>query len=163
MAKRRNNAFLIDWTKLVLGIGLCLGAGALGSVFTTPAIAGWYQGLVKPAFNPPDWIFGPVWTTLFILMGIALYLVWTSNSQKRVAAQKIFYTQLGFNVTWSYLFFGFHNPTLALLDIAALWIAIFLTIRAFVPISKTAAYLLFPYLVWVSFAAVLNATIVLLN
>lgn len=153
----------IRWTKLALAIGLCLGAGALGSLVTTPSVGGWYSTLVKPAFNPPNWIFGPVWTTLFILMGIALYFVWTSNSRKRVAAQKLFYLQLSLNVLWSYLFFGLRNPSLALLDIVALWIAIFLTIRAFVPVSKFAAYLLFPYLAWVSFALVLNLSIVLLN
>lgn len=153
----------IDWIKIALAIGLCLGVGFLGSLVTTPSIVGWYATLVKPSFNPPNWIFGPVWTTLYILMGISLYLVWTSRTSKRNMAQNLFYLQLGLNALWSYLFFGLQNPLLAMWDIVALWIAIFLTIRAFVPVSKTAAYLLFPYLAWVSFAAFLNFSIVLLN
>lgn len=153
----------INWTRLILAIGLCLGTGFLGSLVTTPSITGWYARLNKPLFNPPNWIFAPVWTTLFIIMGIALYLVWTSNSPRRTAAAHLFYLQLGLNFLWSYLFFGLRNPTIAMLDIVVLWIAIFLTIRAFVPISKTAAYLLLPYIAWVSFAGMLNFFIVLLN
>lgn len=163
MAKRRNNNAGIDWTKLALAVGLCLGTGFLGSLVTTPSIDNWYQTLNKPQFNPPNWIFAPVWTALFILMGISLYLVWISRSPKSKAAKHLFYLQLCLNVLWSYVFFGMHQPFLAFVDIVALWTAIFLTIKAFVPVSKAASYLLFPYIAWVSFAAFLNLSIVLLN
>lgn len=165
MAQQRNKSTSLDWIKLTLAMVLCLGAGALGSTVTTPAIGGWYATLVKPAFNPPNWIFGPVWTTLYILMGIAIYLIWMGNGTKkqRDIAQKLFYFQLGLNILWSFLFFGWHEPLWAFVEIVAMWVSIFLTIKAFVPISKPAAYLLFPYLAWVSFATILNLFVVLLN
>lgn len=144
--------------KLIFSIGLCLGAGVLGSFFTVSSIATWYQTLNKPFFSPPNWIFGPVWTILYILMGISLYLVW---EKKKVPA--VFWIQLILNALWSIIFFGMRNPTLALMDIVALWITIILTMKAFYKINKIAAYLLIPYLVWVSFATILNLIIVLLN
>lgn len=148
--------------KLFLSISLCLGAGIIGSFFTisSPPAGGltWYATLNKPSFSPPNWIFGPVWTILYILMGISLYLVWT---KKKVPT--IFWIQLILNTVWSIIFFGMRNPTLALVDIAALWISIFLTIKSFYKINKLAGNLLIPYLIWVSFASILNLSIVLLN
>ena len=144
--------------KLILSIGICLGAGILGSFFTTSAIPTWYQTLNKPFFSPPNWIFAPVWTTLYILMGISLYLVW---QKKKVAS--VFWIQLFLNTVWSMIFFGIKNPGLALVEIVVLWVAIFLTIKAFYKINKLAGQLLLPYLIWVSFAFILNFSIVILN
>ncbi|MBI2018800.1 tryptophan-rich sensory protein [Candidatus Daviesbacteria bacterium] len=144
--------------KLILSIGLCLGAGIMGSFFTVSAIPTWYQTLNKPIFSPPNWVFGPVWTILYILMGISLYLVWT---KKKVPT--VFWIQLILNAVWSVIFFGMRNPALALVDIIALWIAIVLTIKALYKINKLAGNLLIPYLLWVSFATVLNLAIIILN
>lgn len=143
---------------LVLSIGLCLGAGILGSFFTFSAIPEWYSTLNKPFFSPPNWIFGPVWTALYILMGISLYLIW---QKKKVPL--VFWIQLILNAVWSIIFFRLKNPGLAFIDIVVLWIAIILTIKYFYPISKLAGYLLIPYLLWVSFAAILNYAILILN
>lgn len=148
--------------KLIFAIGICLGAGILGSFFTvsSPSAGGltWYFTLNKPFFSPPNWVFGPVWTILYILMGISLYLVWIKRE-----VPGIFWIQLILNALWSMIFFGLKNPSAALIDIIALWIAIVLTIKAFSKINKLAANLLYPYLAWVSFASVLNLAIVLLN
>lgn len=149
--------------KLVLSIGICLGSGIIGSLFTTPAISTWYVTLNKPFFSPPNWIFAPVWTILYILMGISLYLVWTSRGKIKQNALSIFFVQLGLNVLWSIIFFGLKNPIFAFVDIVALWIGIFLTIKSFTKINKLAGNLLIPYLLWVSFATLLNLSIVILN
>lgn len=150
--------------KLLLSVVICLGAGGLGSVFTTSAIPTWYQTLNKPFFSPPNFIFAPVWTILYILMGISLYLVISEKGGgKREKTVWIFAVQLILNVLWSVIFFGMKNPSLALVDIVALWIAIFLTIKSFYKINKLAGQLLFPYLAWVSFASILNLSIVILN
>ncbi len=147
-----------SWLQLVFSILLCEGAGILGSLFTFSSIPTWYATLNKPVFSPPNFIFGPVWTLLYLLMGISLYLVW---QKKKVPF--VFWIQLLLNAAWSIVFFGLKNPTLAFVNIVALWIAIFITIRAFARVNKTAAYLLYPYLIWVSFASILNLAIVLLN
>ncbi len=147
-----------DFPKLFLSIGLCLGVGLLGSFFTASSIPTWYAALNKPFFSPPNWVFAPVWTTLYILMGISLYLVWI---KKKIPA--VFWVQLILNATWSMIFFGMKNPGLALVDIIALWLSIFLTIKTFYKISKLAGRLFVPYLVWVSFASILNLFIVFLN
>lgn len=161
-----------DFFKLAIAIAVSELAGIIGSVFTVSAIPGWYAGLVKPAFNPPAWIFGPVWTTLYVLMGISLFLVWKQHphilKNMRVLrawrlAMFLFFSQLLLNAVWSILFFGLHSPGWALLDIAALWLAIVWTIAAFSKISRPAAWLLAPYILWVSFAAYLNYTIWALN
>jgi len=144
--------------KLILSIGICLGAGILGSFFTVSSIPNWYVTLNKPFFSPPNWVFGPVWTILYILMGYSLYLVW-----KKKKVPSVFWLQLILNASWSIIFFGMKNPGLALIDIALLWVAIVLTIKSFYKISKSAAYLLIPYLLWVSFASILNISIWLLN
>lgn len=154
----------INWGKLGLAIGITEGAGIVGSVFTAPAIKTWYPTLIKPSFNPPNYLFGPVWTILFALMGIALYLVWQAKKGKKKAeALKIFWLQLGLNIAWSVLFFGLHSPLWAFIDILGLWLAIFVSIKKFMRLSPNAAYLLTPYLAWVSFAALLNFAIVRLN
>ncbi len=154
----------IDWVKLIAAVGICEGVGLLAAVFTAPAIKTWYPTINKPTFNPPNYLFGPVWTTLFALMGIALYLVWqVKNSKKKAEALQIFWLQLGLNVLWSVLFFGLHSPLLALVEIIILWLAIAMTIKKFKRVSPTAGWLLVPYLIWVSFASILNLAIVQLN
>jgi benzodiazapine receptor len=151
--------------KLILSIILCVVLGSVGSLFTIPAIPTWYAGLAKPAFNPPNWLFGPVWTTLFILMGISLYLVLEKGWKKKGVkhAVIIFFIQFSLNILWSLLFFGLRSIWLGLVDIIMLWALITLTIKRFYGISKTAAYLLAPYILWVTFASVLNLFIFLLN
>jgi len=156
---------LNNFTKIVVTIGIAELAGIIGSVFTTPSITGWYAGIIKPALNPPAWIFGPVWTTLFALMGIAAFLVWKKGLERRDVkiALGIFAGQLVLNTLWSIIFFGLHSPGGALVEIVFLWLAILATIIAFYKISRPAAWLLIPYIAWVSFAAYLNFTIWMLN
>jgi len=151
--------------KLVIAIVVSELAGIIGSVFTTPSIAGWYAGIVKPALNPPAWVFGPVWTTLFALMGIAAFLVWKKGLDRKDVkiALSIFIGQLVLNIFWSIIFFGLHNPGLAFIEIIFLWLAILATIIAFAKISRPAAWLLVPYILWVSFAGYLNYSIWQLN
>lgn len=155
----------IQWMKLLVSLGLSLGTGAIGGIATGPAIGTWYTGLNKPFFNPPNWIFGPVWTLLYILMGVALYLVWTNPPQEKNPhrAEMLFGIQLVLNLLWSVIFFGLRNPLAAFLEIILLWGAILLTWQKFREISQTAALLLLPYLAWVSFAGILNLAIVILN
>lgn len=148
---------------LIFTILISEGAGILGSIFTFSSIPTWYAGLAKPSFSPPNFVFGPVWTTLYALMGISLYLVWGSKAKSKQHAMRLFFIQLGLNVLWSVIFFGLKSPGLAFIEIIALWIAIILTIKAFRKISKNATYLLYPYLFWVSFATVLNFSIWILN
>lgn len=145
--------------KLFLAILLCQGAGLIGSIFTINSVTTWYSTLEKPFFNPPPWIFGPVWTILYLLMGISLYLVW---GNKKITL-KWFWIQLILNSLWSILFFGLKNPALAFLEIIFLWLAIVLTIQSFWKYNRNAAWLLIPYLLWVSFAGILNLSIALLN
>ncbi len=156
----KNNAL-----KLAASIGVCLLAGAIGGLFTSSSIPTWYAALNKPAFNPPNWIFGPVWTLLYVLMGVSLFLVWQKGlkNKKAKTAVTIFGIQLALNVLWSILFFGLKSPILGLIEIIILWAFILLSIIKFSKISKTAAWLLLPYILWVSFAAVLNLAIFLLN
>jgi len=151
----------INWLKLVISLLICQGAGGIGSIFTTPAIGTWFKFLQKPFFNPPNWIFGPVWTLLFLLMGFALYLVWQRKDNKE--ALIIFGIQLILNITWSFCFFYLQNPLAGLIEIFVLWFFILLTIIYFYKISKLAAYLLIPYILWVSFAIILNYFLFVLN
>ncbi len=159
----------IDLTKLILSLAVCFFAAALGSAFTMSQIATWYAKLNKPSFSPPNWIFGPVWTILYILMAIALYFVWTKKSKNKsivlIRRNGILYflIQLTCNSLWSIVFFGLHAPLVAFIVIIALWVFIFLTMRNFFVVTKTAGQLLTPYLAWVSFAAILNFSVVLLN
>ncbi|MBI4080622.1 MAG: tryptophan-rich sensory protein [Candidatus Levybacteria bacterium] len=153
-----------NYLKLFLAILVCQAAGIIGSFFTINSVNTWYTTLEKPFFNPPSWVFGPTWTILYLLMGISLYLVWNSkNTKEKKVGLKYFYIQLVLNALWSIVFFGFKSPPLALIEILTLWIMIFLTIRSFLKINKNAAYLLFPYIAWVSFATILNLFIVILN
>lgn len=155
----------INISKLIASILICEAAGVAGSIFTTPKISTWYASLNKPSFNPPSWIFGPVWTALFLLMGIALYFVWEAAAKNKKAkeAAAIFGIQLALNILWSYLFFGLQNPFYALIEIFVLWLAILAAIIAFNKIDKKAAYLLLPYILWVSFAAFLNFSLWKMN
>jgi len=145
--------------RLLLFVLLCEGAGLVGSVFTLNSLQTWYPTLVKPFFNPPGWIFGPVWTTLYFLMGVSLYLVWG----KKKTDSKWFWIQLLLNSLWSVAFFGLKNPIIAFIVIIFLLTSIFLTIKAFTKVNKVSVYLLYPYLAWVSFASILNLSIVILN
>jgi translocator protein len=150
---------------LILCIAIPLIVGFIGSLATTPEITGWYAGLNKPSFNPPGWLFGPVWTLLYILMGIALFLV-IKNGVDTAPVQKavlVFAAQLLVNLVWSFLFFGIHAIFLSLLDILLLFFLIVATSILFYRVSKPAAYLLIPYICWVSFACILNAMIGVLN
>jgi tryptophan-rich sensory protein len=155
------------WLALLGSIILAQLAGAIGALFTTSKIPTWYAALAKPSFNPPSWVFGPVWTILFVLMGIAAFLIWQSSrgalAQRRREALVVYGLQLLLNVLWSILFFGLQNPGLAFAEIILLWLAIFVTMRAFARISRVAMWLLAPYIVWVSFAAFLNYSIWVLN
>lgn len=154
-----------DYFLLIISIAISLSAGLIGLIFTLTGPDSWYAALNKPFFNPPNWLFGPVWTILFILMGIALFLVWRQGwHQDNVRkALKLFFIQLGFNIVWSYFFFSLENPRLAFLEIIALWLAIVATMIAFYSVERRAAWLLWPYLAWVSFAAFLNYSIWIIN
>lgn len=149
--------------KLIAAVALCEAAGVLGSLFTAPAIPSWYAGLVKPALNPPSWVFGPVWIMLYFLMGISLWLVWCSDSTEKKKAIGLFIAQLALNAVWSPVFFGAHSIGNALAIIVLLWAAIALTLLVFKKISRPAAWLLAPYLLWVSFALYLNYALWTLN
>jgi tryptophan-rich sensory protein len=156
----------VNIIKLVVSCAVPFLVGLMGSLFTTADTLGnWYADLNKPFFNPPNWIFGPVWTTLYIMMGISAYLVWQKdiNSKAVRIVLACFIVQLFLNAIWTPLFFGLHSPLLGLIDIVLLLNAIIVTIFAFFQISRIAALLLIPYLAWVSFATVLNASLYLLN
>lgn len=150
---------------LVLSILLCEAAGIIGSIFTIKSINTWYVLLNKPAFSPPNWLFGPVWTVLYLVMGVALYLVWREDGKKRNVfwAVRIFFVHLLLNASWSVVFFGLMNISGALIIITVLWLMILYLISRFMKINRTAAYLLYPYLAWVMFATVLNFSLWVLN
>lgn len=149
---------------LVGFLAACLGTGFLGSMATAESVTNWYPSISKPSINPPDWVFAPVWTGLFVMMGVAAWTVW-KRAGFRVARLPLtlFGIQLALNLLWSILFFGLQNPGLALVEIWALWLAILATIWFFRDHSQTAALLLVPYLGWVSFAVYLNFMIWQLN
>lgn len=152
-----------NWISLVIFIVVCLGIGGLGAMATTPEIDGWYRTIEKPTWNPPDWIFGPVWTTLYILMAIAGWRVWTMSNTKRTLPMSLFAIQLLLNLAWSFIFFAKHQPGWAFVEIIVLWLAITATMLTFFQRSKLAGALLIPYWAWVSFASVLNFTIWRMN
>lgn len=154
-----------DIVRLVLCIVACQGAGLLGSIFTNMSVNSWYPALVKPWFTPPDGVIPAVWTLLFTLMGVSLFLAWRAGltlPQFRGAAYA-FVAQFAVNILWSAAFFGLRSPLAGLVVIGLLWILILLNIYRFYPLSKEAALLLVPYLAWVSFAALLNYSILVLN
>jgi tryptophan-rich sensory protein len=144
-------------------IAVCLAAGALGSMVTAPQIPEWYSSLNKPPWNPPSWVFAPVWTVLYVMMGVAGWLVWTKTSSPFGQAFRWFWIQLALNSAWSLIFFGLERPGLALAEILLLWLGIALTLAAFRRHSSVATLLLVPYLGWTIFAAYLNFTIWRLN
>jgi tryptophan-rich sensory protein len=153
-----------DLGGLAFWVALCLGVSAIGGAITRPSVARWYQGLAKPSFNPPDWIFAPVWISLFVLMGIAAWLVWRRTGLARGRLPLLcFAFQLALNLGWSTLFFGFHAVGWALGEIVLLWLAILATAIGFYRVAPAAGLLLLPYLLWTSFAVVLNAAIWWLN
>jgi len=154
-----------DIIKLIVSIAACQGAGLIGSLFTTAAIPTWYAGLQKPFFTPPNWLFAPAWITLYILMAVAAFLIWRKGlDQKGVRpALIIFLIQLVLNASWSIVFFGLESPFYGVVVIIALWITILLTMIKFFKLSTIAGALLTPYIAWVSFAAVLNVAIWILN
>ena len=151
--------------KYLLAIGICFLAGGIGSLFTVSAIPTWYAGLTKPFFSPPNWLFGPAWTTLYTLMGISVAMIWLKGLKNKKVRDAIvlFGIQLGLNAIWSPVFFGAKNLFVALIIIIFMWIYILKTILAFRKIDKIASYLLYPYIAWVSFASLLNLSVWLLN
>ncbi|MBC7721156.1 MAG: tryptophan-rich sensory protein [Pedobacter sp.] len=150
--------------KLITCLIFTVGLGGASGFFTVSEIAKWYVTLNKPSFNPPNYLFGPVWTVLYILIGISLYLIWKQppNPQRKKAII-VFLIQFAINISWSFIFFNQHQILLALVDIVAMWLFIIFTIIIFSKISKAAAWLLVPYLFWVSFAVILNSAIWILN
>ena len=174
--------------KFIISIAVCQSAGFIGSIFTMPRIEIWYASINKPSFTPPGWFIGAVWTILFFLMGISLYLVWDKGWKPKISkkdermkywnrfseklwkgtwreenAVLIFILQLILNILWSVLFFGLKSPGLAFFELLMLWWAILYTIANFYRISKLASYLLIPYILWVSFAGFLNFVIWRMN
>ena len=154
-----------NWIKAVIAIFIPLFTGGISGYFTATGVGTWYTQIQKPAWNPPNQIFAPVWTTLYIMMGIALFLIWKNNADEanKKKAITLWGIQMLLNFLWSFIFFNQHLIGLALADIIAMWVFIFFTIFAFAKISKTAAWLLVPYIAWVSFAGILNYTIWRLN
>jgi len=153
-----------NFWRFISSVVVCFSAAALGSISTASAVTGWYLTIHKPSWTPPSWLFGPVWTLLYLLMAISLYLVWSKGVTKKTkTALNLFFVQLGLNLIWSLLFFGLANFWSAYLEVVALWIFIFLTIKNFRKISSTAAWLMVPYLLWVSFASFLNLAVAMLN
>lgn len=155
----------ITMIKLFLSVIVCLSAGFIGSLFTRSSLGTWYAQLKKPSFSAPSWVFAPAWTILYILMGVAAYLIWKKglDIKKVRIALCVFILQLVLNTAWSPVFFGMRSPLAGLVIIILLWFAIVATMILFFRISRPAAVLLIPYIAWVSFALTLNAAIVRLN
>ena len=152
------------WISLVVWLGLCLGVGGLGGRWTAPEIPGWYRSLAKPSFNPPSWVFGPVWTMLYVLMACAAWIIsGTVASPLRLGALALFLVQLALNLAWSWIFFHRHALGAALVEVALMWLAIGATTLVFSQSSPLAAWLMAPYWAWVSFAALLNVAVWRLN
>ncbi len=157
-------ARLKPWFGLAGFLILCFAAAGLGSIFTSSSVNSWYPYLTKPAWNPPAWLFGPVWTMLYIAMAVAAWLVWRAHGfSKGALPLAVFMIQLALNAAWSGLFFGLRDPGLAFLEIIVLWLAIATTLLLFWNYARLAAYLILPYLLWVSYAGVLNFFIWRLN
>jgi tryptophan-rich sensory protein len=153
-------------SRVAIVVVICLVVGYVSGMVTRTSITTWYPTLVKPSFNPPNWIFAPVWTSLYVMMGVAAGFIWNQITTQKAAVTKalqFFTIQLVLNALWSYLFFGLHNLMLATIEVVLLWLMIFETYSQFAKINKTASYLMLPYLAWVSFASVLTASILWLN
>lgn len=155
----------LDILALFISIAICGLAGAIGAVFTYRRIPNWYASLDKPSFSPPNWLFGPVWTLLYLLMGIAAYLIWREGTDNPavMSALVVFGVQLFLNVLWPAVFFGLKTLSGGLIVITLLWLAILITILRFLSFSLAAALLLLPYIAWVTFAAVLNVALFVMN
>ena len=155
----------IHWGKLLVSILLSQAAGVVGSVFTAPNIEGWYNTLAKPSLNPPSWVFAPVWTILYTMMGLALYIIWVRHvgGHRRVFWLRLFLIHLAVNALWSIVFFGQHALGIALAIITVLWVLLLTLIIIGFRLNRIVAYLLMPYLAWVSFASYLNYAIWSLN
>ncbi len=154
------------YVKIIIVVIVCLLVGYLSSFVTKEGVITWYPTLKKPFFNPPNWIFAPVWSVLYVCIGIAGGLVWSElDTDKELVKKALFFfvAQLLLNAMWSYLFFGLHNILLALIEIILLWLIIYETYLLFKKINKTAAFLFIPYLVWVAFATILTISIYILN
>lgn len=151
--------------KFAISVLICEATGLIATPFTVVAIPTWYANLNKPFFSPPNWVFGPVWIILYFMMGVSAFLVLNTKHKKKKVGEALTYfaVQLTFNFLWSVIFFGFRAPLIALFDIVLLLVTIVATYRQFKKISRVSAYLLIPYLLWVSFATVLNFSIVILN
>ena len=151
--------------KIIISILICEATGILSGLLSQAGMNVWFDTLNKPTWNPPSYLFGPIWGLLYLLMGISWGIIWNSNAidDKKINASIIFFLQLFLNFCWSVLFFKFHSPALALIDILLMDLTIIITIVYFAPISRTAAWLLAPYLCWVAFASLLNYSILSLN
>jgi translocator protein len=150
--------------KLLISLALPLGLGAIAGLFTSEAVPEWFATLNRPSFSPPNWIFGPVWTTLYILLGISFFLIWKQEASKqRNQAIIVFLVQMALNFAWSFIFFYFNRIGLALAEIILLWTSIIIMLVLFFKLKPLAAYVNIPYLIWVSFATILNASYYLLN
>jgi tryptophan-rich sensory protein len=150
--------------KLIVSLALPLGLGSIAGLFTARAVPEWYETLNKPSFNPPNAIFGPVWTMLYILMGVSLFLIWKQTASKeRNLAIMVFLVHLALNFGWSFIFFYYQKIGLALVEIILLWMCIAVMLVLFFRIKPLAAYINAPYILWVSFAAILNAGYFVLN
>ncbi len=157
---------MIKYFKIIFIIGICLAVGYMSGEMTQKSIPTWYILLNKPFFNPPDWIFAPVWTSLYVLMGVSAGLIWNFWEERREDVKNaliFFFIQLGLNALWTYLFFGLKNTLLASVEVILLWLIIYETYHKFIKIYKISAYLLIPYLVWVSYATLLTISIWYLN
>lgn len=154
-----------SYPMLAAAILFCVIVGSIGSLVTITGPGSWYSTLQKPYFAPPNWVFAPVWITLFVLMGIALYLVWESGTEKNDVriALGTFGVQFFLNIIWSFLFFGFKSTLLGFIDILFLWVMIMATIWTFYRVKKSAAYFLIPYIAWVTIASALNGAIYFMN
>jgi len=155
----------MSFLRFIASIALCEGAGLLGSIFTVQSITTWYAELEKPWFTPPAWLFGPAWTTLYALMGLSLFIIWNHHLEygRSGGTISLFGVQLALNILWSYLFFGLQLPLAAFVEILILWTTILFTLLSSWKVSRLAAFLLVPYLAWVSFASLLNFYIWSLN
>jgi tryptophan-rich sensory protein len=153
-----------DWFALAIFLGLTFAAAFIGGLFTSATVDGWYQTIHKPTWTPPSWVFGPVWTLLYLSMAVAAWLVWRRRGQANVSlALTLFFVQLALNTAWSAFFFGFQNPQAAFVDIVLLWCAILVTMIIFWRLNPISGWLFAPYILWVTFAAALNLAIWRMN
>jgi tryptophan-rich sensory protein len=157
-----------NYKSLIIFFLIIITIQVIGGLVTASSVNSWYTTIQKPSFNPPDWVFGPVWTALYIMITISGWMVWnklegSSKTKLKTPQMKLYGAQLLANFLWTMLFFGLHNPLLGLIDITALLLLILLTIKSFLKVSKIAAYMLIPYSLWVAFACVLNYNLVALN